>query len=88
MVVGISIELSGHCKTDSTIITFISRKPHLRGDAIELRAANHHDDESAHLSGIGGEHVNHPSRGAHDDLRPALQLSDLLRDTSTTCMTR
>ena len=41
--------------------------------------------ESAHLSRIGSEHVDHPSRGAHDDLCPALQLGDLLGDTSTTC---
>ena len=47
VVVGISIEVSDHCNADSTIITFISGKPHLRDVVILswVQPTNHHDDE-------------------------------------------
>ena len=46
VVVGISIEVSDHCNADSTIITFISGKPHLRDVVILscVQPTDQHDD--------------------------------------------
>jgi hypothetical protein len=64
--------------------------PHVAEDAHNLRLeaeVKHavsfvYDDERdaaqvSHATGVGGKHVNHAARGAHDDIGPSLELCNL-----------
>merc|ERR1740128_238638 len=55
-------------------------EPHVEHSVRFVQDKVCHPPQVGHFARVGRQHVNHPSGSAHDDLRPSLQLGDLLRD--------